>query len=180
MYSLPQIVDIPQKKLMLEYARAYHGLGWNVIPVHSIVDGICSCKAGDRCTSAGKHPRIRWTEYQEKRVTKDQVKSWWSRWPAANIGLITGELSGVIVLDVDAPAGQQTLREMKLQLPPTAVVETGSGGFHYFFRHPGVACRNFAGRSGETILPNVDFRGDGGLVVLPPSRNIKGEYKWVL
>jgi Bifunctional DNA primase/polymerase, N-terminal len=29
------------------------------------------------------------------------IKSWWSSWPEANIGITTGRTTGIIVLDVD-------------------------------------------------------------------------------
>ena len=184
MFILSQLAENSQVKSpdknMLDWALEYHKRGWNIIPVYEVAGEQCACPAGNKCTSSGKHPRIKWTDYQLKRITEDQVRCWWTKWPNANIGLVTGEISGVIVLDVDAPHGLETLRANKLHLPPTATVKTGSGGFHYYFNHPGFPCQNFAGRSGETILPNIDFRGDGGMVVLPPSRNLKGVYEWIL
>jgi hypothetical protein len=169
-----------QDASMLAWALEYKKRGWNIIPLFEVDGQQCSCPAGAKCTSAGKHPRIRWVDYQTKEITEDQVRAWWARWPKANIGLITGAISGVIVLDVDVPHGEKTLRDGGYSLPPTPTVRTGSGGLHYYFRHPGFECRNFAGKSGKTILPNVDFRGDGGLIVLPPSRNLKGAYEWLL
>lgn len=71
-----------------------------------------------------------------------------------------------------------TIKNGGYELPPRAIARTGSGGFHYVFKTPGHECRNFADRVGATILPNVDFRGDGGLIVLAPSVNSNGPYAW--
>lgn len=57
------------------------------------------------------------------------------------------------------------------KLPPTAVSETSSGHYQYFFKHPGFPIQN----SAKVIASNVDVRGDGGFVVLPPSRHFNKE-----
>lgn len=59
-------------------------------------------------------------------------------------------------------------------LPPTPAVRTGSGGFHYWFVHPGLAVQNSASRLG----PGIDVRGDGGYVIAPPSLHPEGSYLW--
>ena len=172
---------IEVKNEKLEAALLYAALGWSVVPLHSIVNGRCDCKKGAECTSPGKHPRTGWKENQKKRATEAEIRSWWAKWPDANPGGLTGEISGVIVLDVDEPRGVDTLREHKLAVPITVRAETGGGGWHHVFNWPGFECRNFAGKIGHTILPDVDFRGDGGLVVLPPSNHKSGKnYEWIL
>ncbi len=152
-----------------------------MIPLHSIKNGICTCRNGADCESPGKHPRVSWTQYQETRPTELQIRRWWRKWPDANIGIITGAVSGIIALDVDGHKGRSTLKEGKYHIPPTAVSSTGGGGWHYVYKHPGGNCRNFAGKTGETILPNVDFRGDGGLIVVAPSIHKSGRnYEWLM
>lgn len=173
-------VSIPKPKNMARAALAYHQLGWCVIPLHSVVNGVCSCPKGSECENPGKHPRIPWTSYQYERPDEMQISRWWKKWPDANIGIVTGQVSRIIVLDVDVPKGEETIRERKLHLPATPTSRTGSGGWHYVYKHPGGDCRNFAGKIGSTILPNVDFRGDGGLIVAPPSLHASGRrYEWL-
>lgn len=179
--AMPEPIPQQKPKDMLRAALAYYQLGWSVIPLHSVHNGACTCLNGPNCQDKGKHPRVAWTEYQTQRADELQIRRWWKKWPDANIGIVTGAVSGIVVLDVDVPKGEDTLREGRYHLPPTPTSRTGSGGLHYVYKHPGGDCRNFAGKIGKTILPNVDFRGDGGLFVAPPSLHASGRrYEWLL
>lgn len=167
---------------LLGPALDYLKLGWSVVPLYGIRQAdnkyICNCREGTDCKSPGKHTRVKWTDYQSTRATEAEILSWWQRWPVSNIGIITGKVSGIIVLDVDGPEGERTIKQQGLVIPPTVISKTGRG-WHYIYRHPGFECRNFASKIGKTILPNVDFRGDGGLIVAPPSKHYSGaEYVW--
>jgi putative DNA primase/helicase len=154
-------------------------LGWKVFPCHSIVDGHCSCGKQECWDSnnQGKHPI---TQHGLLDATSDlaAIAKWWRRWPDANIGLATGEASGVDVLDVDPRnGGDDTLRELEAkhgELPATLQSLTGGGGVHYFFRHT-TGLKNTAGKIG----PGLDFKTTGGFVILPPSNHISGRaYCW--
>lgn len=167
----------PNQKL--KNALEYHQLGWSVIPSHYInKNGECTCQ-DENCDSPGKHPMIKWKQYEKRIPTVEEIKTWWNKWPYANIGIITGAVSGIIVLDVDGPEGEETLKNRELNPTPTVISNTGGGGWHYIYKHPGFECRNFAQNTGETILPKVDFRGDGGFIVAPPSVHQSGTlYEW--
>jgi Bifunctional DNA primase/polymerase, N-terminal/Primase C terminal 1 (PriCT-1) len=96
------------------------------------------------------------------------IERWWRSMPEANIGMATGEVSGIVVLDVDPEhGGDASMKALLLDhhLPDTTVVETPRGGWHFYFRHPGrhVAC------SEKRLGHGVDFRGDGGYALVPPS-----------
>jgi hypothetical protein len=91
----------------------------------------------------------------------------------------TGKKSGVVVLDVDVDdGGLDSLAKLEragTPAPKTARACTGGGGIHIFFRNPrGTEIRNSAGLLG----PGLDVRGEGGYVVVPPSRT-RGLYRWV-
>ena len=106
-----------------------------------------------------------------------KVQEWWSRWPDANIGCPTGEVSGFWVLDVDLPDGPESLRALETrhgELRPSARIRTGSGGLQFLFRHRRrIKCS--AGQLGR----GLDVRGDGGYIVLPPSIHpCGGMYRW--
>lgn len=104
------------------------------------------------------------------------VCAWWERNPNANVGMPTGPASGLLVLDVDPEhGGNESLRALPIR-PMTWVVETPSGGFHYWFKYPhGARLGNTAGKLG----PGLDTRGEGGYVVLPPSVGHNGRaYQW--
>jgi hypothetical protein len=116
--------------------------------------------------------------FKSATIDPDQLRAWWQQWPDANVGVPTGAVSGFVVLDVDARHGGvasfEKLRD-RHQLPKTAQVLTGSGGFHYWFRHID-ELRNSAGLLGD----GLDVRGDGGYVVAPPSVHESGNpYKWL-
>lgn len=166
----------------LDDALCYALQGWSVIPCHTITDPLtvaCSCgKLG--CTNPGKHPRISWTQYQGDRPTEKELSAWLRRWPDTNIGAVTGAVSGLVVLDVDpAHGGDESLRDLIAahgDLPDTVRDITGSGGQHYFWRHPGGKIQNEASYS---LGQGLDIRGDGGFVVLPPSLHASGRrYEW--
>lgn len=100
-----------------------------------------------------------------------EVRAWWRRWPTANIGLPTGAMSGVVVLDIDVrPAGSgqgafSLLVRRGLADQWAGVVRTPSGGVHaYYPADPGHHQRCW--QAGDR---HIDFRGDGGYVLVPPS-----------
>lgn len=162
---------------VLEAALGYYALGFSPIPIHGIVDGRCTCGKPD-CPSAGKHPALKsWKPYQKARATEDQIRKWFTGRPYLNVGIVTGKVSGIIVLDIDGEEGRQAFREAGYEIPSTVHAHTGGGGDHYYFNYPQDGLRN----SASSIAPKVDVRGDGGLVVAPPSVHRSGErYEWVI
>jgi hypothetical protein len=118
-----------------------------------------------------------------KNASKDPevVAKWWTRWPDANVGLATGAPSGFFVLDVDLKPGKDGAASLKTytdthgELPPTRVTRTPSGGWHYWFVHPTAGGYSTVERLGK----GLDTRGDGGYVIIPPSKGLNGgEYTW--
>ena len=94
---------------------------------------------------------------------------------ANGVGFVTGEISGVVVIETDGLAGETVLDTYRYEhgpLPDTLVIRSGSGrGFHLHFKHPGRPVKTVAN---DNI--KVDVRGDGGFCVLPPSRHKSGGY----
>lgn len=164
----------------MKAASVYGRIGWAVLPLHSAIDGVCSCSRGSACPNAGKHPRLRdWVE--EATSDAEQIAEWAAQWPNANVGVATGAASGFWVLDVDpGNGGPQALAELVGEhgdLPDTVTAETGSGGTHYLFALPeGSTVTNTASK----IAPGLDTRGDGGQIVVAPSVSAKGPYRWVV
>jgi hypothetical protein len=158
---------------LLEHALAYARRGCRVFPLHGIVDDGCTCRAGDGCPNAGKHP---WGDGWQTHATTDaaQIRRWWKNHPDMNLGVVTGATSGLLVLDVDpAKGGDESLRDLERvhgPLPETVIVLTGGGGRHLEFQHPGTLVPDSVGRLG----PGLDVRGDGGLVVGVGSRHRSG------
>jgi hypothetical protein len=137
-------------------ALDYQARKWSIIPL----------RPGD------KTPLVEWTKWQAARPTARQVEAWFRTWPSANVGVITGEISNLTVLDVDIKPGKNKHGDATLarlvaehgELPPTVQQRTWSGGLHYFFQYvPGI------NNSASKLGPSLDLRSDGGFVVAPGS-----------
>jgi Bifunctional DNA primase/polymerase, N-terminal len=130
------------------------------------------------CEPRGKAP-LTYSGFWDATTDAGRIEAWWDRWPYANVGVPTGERSGLLVLDVDprdgGPESLLALERINGPLPETAKARTGGGGVHVFFRYPaGETVRNSARRLG----PGLDVRGVGGYVVVPPSRT-QSAYQWL-
>lgn len=119
--------------------------------------------------SRDKKPAGKWKQYQTERADMDTVRGWAAR--ESNIGIATGAISGLIVLDLD---NADAIAEAEAKgLPRTVTAHTGKG-VHVYFRHPGHPIGNRAG-----LFPGCDVRGDGGYVVAPGSVHPSGAlYRW--
>ena len=152
----------PSSGVLTKAALDYCRLGWSVIPIES----------------RGKRPLIRWQVHQYRCAEPPEIGEWFSRWPDANLAVVTGIVSGLVVLDLDprhgADASLQQFEQEHGGFVQTIEARTGGGGRHLYFAHPGEMTRNRVG-----IAPGVDLRGDGGYVVAPPSVHACGElYRW--
>ncbi len=117
--------------------------------------------------------------FKDATLDNGQITAWWGTWPRANVGIATGAVSGVVVLDLDpAHGGADSLADLERQheaLPLTPRVLTGGGGTHFYCTHPGGTLASSAG----TLGPGLDIRADGGYVVAPPSLHTSGRrYEW--
>jgi len=126
----------------------------------------------------GKRPLLPWLEFQRRRATPAEIDRWFGRWPRANVAIVTGALSGLVVLDVDPRhGGAESLAQLEIDHGPlarTVEATTGGGGRHLYFEHPGGQVSNRA-----ALAPGLDLRGDGGCVVAPPSEHASGRhYRW--
>ena len=145
-------------KTNLEWALDYHNKGWNVIPA-----------------SAEKRAKVEWKAYQDKKVTIEEITAWWTMWPDANIAVITGKISGIVVLDLDSKHGRTS---KEFVIPVTVCAKSGNLGEHFFFKYPSDSeIKSGASISGE----GVDYRGNGGYIILAPSVNAQGgQYEWTI
>ncbi len=158
---------------MAEAATSYAAKSWHVLPVHTCADGACSC-GKNTCYHAGKHPRTRRGVHD---ATTDvlKIKRWWHSWPDANVGIATGSVSGLVVIDLDnknGKSGEENFRALADKhggMPSTMTVVTGNG-LHLYFRHSGVGIKS----STSKLAVGVDVRADSGYVVAPPSIHESG------
>jgi hypothetical protein len=85
-------------------ALVYAEQGWPVLPVAGAREGHCLCRQGETCTHPGKHPLVP-SGARAASASPDRLRSWWAAWPWANVGVVTGRASGLVVVDVDPPMG---------------------------------------------------------------------------
>lgn len=179
--------DTPNVPKIWALLDKYHKAGFALTELHIIERDGCTCRlksSAEHYPSAGKHPiRERWQ--REPLVSWPDIVATWDSSRPWNVGILTGSVSGIWVLDVDpAGGGIETLTELQRihgPLPTTFMARTGGGGVHYYWRLPGwsagiaaaVTIRNSASkRAGR----GLDVRGDGGYVVAAPSVSAKGSY----
>lgn len=155
------LMSLPAGATTGEAARAFAASGVPVFPV----------------AAGGKQPLTR-HGFHDATADLDRVRAWWSASPAANIGMPTGAASGLVVVDVDVhgPAnGYVTLDRADnagLLEGWELLIHTPSDGLHaYYQASPGVVQRSW-----QAAWAGIDFRGDGGYIIVPPSsRLVEGE-----
>lgn len=157
------MIDQSKDSSPADAAASYLALGWCVLPLRA----------------RNKRPLLRWEGLQTRKPTEEELAKWFQQWPDANVGVVTGEISNLVVIDIDPKhGGDESLERLQRrygELPPTIEATTGGGGRHLYFAHPGVLVRNRAG-----LAQGIDVRGDGGYVVAPPSVHPSGRrYAWV-
>lgn len=145
----------------LEEALEYLDRGWVVIPIRP----------------DSKRPAIRWQEYQNRLPTEDEVYKWWTDWPDYQIAIVTGALSGVVVVDCDNEDALHAAFDAGMRSPVRVKTKRGT---HLYFSHPrdGVRRGPRAGINSRGAdwprIDGLDFRGDGSYALLPPSNG----YLW--
>lgn len=143
-----------ERKTMAGAALDYAAEAWPIFPVRP--------RGKDPLVSGG---------FKAASVVAAQVRRWWTRWQAANIGFVPGR-AGLLVIDVDGPEGREEAIRLGLFAEPTLSVETARGE-HLYFTHPGGTIGN------RKLGPGLDVRADAGYVLLPPSVHPTGAlYTW--
>jgi len=150
--------------------RAYAARGWRVLP----------------CEYAGKAPLGFLAPRGVYSATLDAERLIAALDAAGirefNVGIATGRVSGIVVLDVDPRHGGEgslALLEREIgPLPSTYTVRTGGGGLHLYFRIP----EDWTGevRSIPDLLPGLELKGDGAYVIAPPSLHPSGRLYEIL
>jgi len=148
----------------LEDARGLWARGLSVVPVPP------PGPHGD-----GKCPAIPWKTYQERRATEAELSAWFAAGDQ-NVAIVTGAVSGVVVLDGDS---LEALAWLTRHVPYSPWQSRTARGYHLFFRHPGGRVPNRIKMRLSTGQLAIDVRGDGGFVVGPGSTHHSGvRYQW--
>lgn len=143
---------------LLQAALQYRERGFSVIPV-----------------KRNKKPCLdSWKLYQEQKADLGQIRAWWKQYPKANVAIVTGEISGLDVVDVDSPKGLNALNELLPDSIVMPIARTPGGGWHHYHEHR-EGLSNVVG-----FLEKCDFRTTGGYIIAPPSLGSNGRgYTWV-
>ena len=140
---------------LLDAALEYAQQGMSVIPL----------------VPKDKKPLIySWKEYQSKRMGVGDMRGHWKDSPESNIGIVTGAISGITVIDIDGQEGLDSLKSAGISLPDTHIVKTPKG-WHFYYKY------NNLFKTGVGFLKNVDVRNDAGYVVAPPSQATNKSYE---
>lgn len=160
----------PANYNMAEMAVYYAASGWPVFPAPL---------GSKRSHKSEKHSGEKWGATTDP----EEIRADWSRWPTANIGIPTGLAAKIFVLDADTLAGHgkngtKTLARWETASGKIHTVEarTPTGGRHLYFRFPFFEVRN----SESKLALGIDIRGEGGMVLGPPSvKPDVGAYEWI-
>lgn len=154
--SKPPHTPNPAQTIPLNPWAYLYSLGFSLIPL----------------TAGGKKPLVKWAEFQTTKADWSQIEQWQIEYPEANIGIVTGEISGIFVVDFDSPEAFQAAQDRGLG---AGVIAKSGRGYHVYYRHPEWTVKTAAG-----ILNHVDIRSDGGYIVAPPSAHESGTiYEWI-
>lgn len=145
----------------LDCVLAYASRGWQVFPL----------APRDKVPMKDTHG------FKDATANAVTIRKWWTRWPDANIGIRTGEVSNLVVIDIDPRnGGHLTWADLESEHDrlDTAEVFTGSGGRHLYFNHAFIAAKG-----NDALGPGIDIKSNGGYVVAPPSIHPNGRaYEW--
>lgn len=155
-----------RNQVLLSKLLLLRSKGYNLIPL----------RGGTIGSPEFKRPLISWQEYQKRRSTVEEIRSWAKQ--TSTFGIVTGPISNTFVWDKDT----------KAQVVPTekqdcnAICETQKGQHHFFKWSPSL---NSKITTGTRIYEETDVRGDGGYVVLwcadlPPVAALKEPPKWLV
>ena len=145
----------------IDLAAEYVDSGWSVLPVKP----------------EEKRPVMtNWLQYTKTKATKEMVTSWFANLSGVGVGVVTGRVSNMVVLDVEASCPYR-IEDLLRKYPTQMYSRTGSGGYHLFYQYP-TSVPHVSNR--VRIFDGADLRADGGFIVLPPTVHPNGNrYEWV-
>lgn len=165
----------------------YLELGWSALPFCSSDHLGCGRNHGKRCQSPGKTPLLgewdQWKVYQSQRIPDWLLDHEFKNHPNANVGIVLGEISGLVGIDVDGPGGRDLLLELADKNVPKTLCFQTANGFRLLYalaagEEPPRSCKLAASgpRPGR-----LEVLGNGHCSVMPPSRHRSGKsYAWVV
>jgi len=141
----------------LKAALLYRQHGYSIIPI----------------SPNDKIPLIQWTKYQSEIATEAEIRAWWDKWHNAGIGIVTGEVSGIVVIDIDSKEGEIACAPYIEGAYPQ-VKTPRKNGMHLYCTHQQGDVHNKA-----RVFDGVDVRGNGGYVIAPPTKLNGKDYRFI-
>ena len=105
-----------------------------------------------------------WKPFQTRDPFPEEIAAWNRILGPLNWALVLGKASGFVVIDIDPRHGGDTT-VTKYPLPPTFTIRTPGGGWHYYFQCPSSGCA-----SQPAFDRGIEIKGDGNIVLVPPSQ----------
>lgn len=145
---------------MIKSVLEYYRLGWSVIPLYP----------------ATKIAAVEWKAYQSERMSAQELTAYWENYPTANIGVVCGRISDLVVLDCDGLEALKHFLKLYPEAAQTRTAKTGEG-WHYYFS----GWREGIGNDTRIFGHKIDYRAEGGLIVAAPSIHDKTglPYRWI-
>jgi hypothetical protein len=169
--TIQPVADSHFARAAFEYAR----FGLRLIPSCSPHHGRCRYH-GLSCTSPGKVPLVKWTPFQSRAPTEQELRTWWWTWPQANLSIVCGypvqEHLYLVVVDIEEEGVEAF---WKTQPPRTPTYASQGHGVHLWFTTGQPLKARRLEINGKFI---GDLRGYGSLATIPPSAGVKGWYQW--
>lgn len=117
-----------------------------------------------------------WTQYQNRKPTKEEIENW-SKSPIQNWAIVCGEISNLVVFDVDTKNGGDPTPFLNRGMYE---VRTPSGGYHFYTTYdPLLKSTKHKKSEHSGILKAVDVQSNKSIVFAPPSKFSNSEYKIV-
>ncbi len=119
-----------------------------------------------------KSPRVK-SGFHAASQDPEQIRAWWAQWPDSLVGVPTGQITGLVVIDYDpdkaTSATHAWIAEHTDLLLSTRTHTTGRGGRHYLFRS-----KDRYQTGTDLVLDGsprrgIDLRANGGYVVWWPA-----------
>ncbi len=111
-----------------------------------------------------KRPCVFWKKYQYKRATVNDILKWHIQFETLNIGIVTGYISQLAVIDVDDLSLLPDLGKRLPEINKTTRVRTNRG-YHYYFHLNG----NRVKSTNSLFDKRLELKSNGSYIIAPPS-----------
>ena len=148
--------------ISIDYLQEYIKRGFSLIPIRN----------------NEKKPNIRsWKKYQYIRAGFEDILTWYFDFSNPNIGIVTGKISNLVVIDLDDSRKLKILKNIIPEIDKTTRVYTPNrGAYHYYFTLDTVVPKS----TKNLYNLGIELQSDGRYVIAPPSQINGGEYQFII